>query len=297
MTDPALLTDPVLEHARAVIERGSLSYTLAARALDPVTRAGGYQLYAWCRHCDDVIDGQSFGHDMQVPSVEEQRRLLTELKITTERALRGEPVDRLVFRGIARVVRQHDIPERHLWEFLAGMEADVQGRRYRTLEEVTGYCYQVAGVVGVMMGHIMGIKDPVTLRRAQDLGVAMQYTNISRDVMDDAPVGRVYFPLDWLDAAGLPPDQLADPARREDVVRLVVRLLDLAEPLYRNADTGLQALPFGHAWSILAARQIYADLSAVIRRRGTHAWDTRSAVSAPRKLWLMARALTKVIAR
>ena len=291
------MTDDVLEHARAVIERGSLSYTLAARVLDPVSRAGGYQLYAWCRHCDDVIDGQSFGHDMQVPSADEQRRLLAELKTSTEHALRGEPVDGLVFRGIARVVRQHDIPERHLFEFLSGMEADVQGLRYLTLAEVTGYCYQVAGVVGVMMGHIMGIKDPVTLRRAQDLGVAMQYTNISRDLMDDARVGRVYLPLDWLDEAGLPADQLANPARRDEVVRLVARLLDEAEPLYRNADTGLEALPFGHAWSILAAQQIYADLSAVIRRRGSHAWDTRSAVSASRKVWLMARALTKVIRR
>lgn len=291
------MTDDVLDHARTVIERGSLSYTLAARALDPHTRAGGYLLYAWCRHCDDVIDGQVFGHDMQVPPVEEQRRLLAGLRTTTEQALRGEPVEGLVFRGIARVVHQYGVPEHHLFEFLAGMEADVQGLRYRTLEEVTGYCYQVAGVVGLMMGYVMGIRDPDTLGRARTLGIAMQYTNISRDIMDDARVGRVYLPLDWLDEAGMAPADLASPARRGDVVRLVGRLLDLADPLYRHADTGLGALPFGHAWSILAARRIYADLSDLIRRRGARAWDTRASVSTPRKVWLMTQALAGAIGR
>ena len=92
-------------------------------------------------------------------------------------------------------------------------------------------------------------------------------------------------------------DPAATPARTGVVVRLVARLLDLGDPLYRHADTGLEALPFGHAWSILAARRIYADLSDLIRQRGPHAWDSRSSVSAPRKVWLMTRALAGVLSR
>ena len=276
------MTDAITEHARGVIERGSLSFTLAARVLDPVARASGYQLYAWCRHCDDIIDGQTFGHDMQVPSTADQQRLLAGMKATTERALRGEPVNELVFQGIARVVRRHAIPERHLFEFLAGMEMDVEGRRYRTVEELEPYCYRVAGVVGVMMGRIMGVTDPTTLKRAQDLGTAMQFTNISRDVMDDAAVGRVYLPGEWLEEAGIPEAEVSRPDRRRAVTAVVSRLLDRAEELYRSADLGIGHLAFRHAWSIRSARLIYSEIGTVIRRRGVHAWDTRSRVTGAR---------------
>ncbi len=283
--------DPIVEHARGVIERGSLSFALAARALDPVTRASGFQLYAWCRHCDDLIDGQTFGHEMRVPKTADQRRLLAELKATTEQALRGEPVSGLVFQGIARVVRQHGIPPHHLFEFLAGMEMDVDGRRYRTLDELVPYCYRVAGVVGVMMGHIMGIKDAATLERAGDLGTAMQFTNIARDVLDDARAGRVYLPTSWLAEAGIPEDRVGDPKWRAAVGALVSRLLDCGDELYRRADTGIEHLAFRPAWSIQSARLIYSEIGTVIRRRDTHAWDTRSSVRGSRKLWLVAVAL------
>ena len=289
------MTDAILQHARGVIERGSLSFTLASRLLDSVTRAGSHQLYAWCRHCDDVIDGQTFGHDMQVPETGEQRRLLAGLRDQTERALRGETVSEPVFMGIARVVHQHGIPPHHLAEFLLGMEMDVEGRRYQTIDELAVFCYRVAGVVGVMMAHIMGVKDAATLKRAGDLGTGMQFTNIARDVADDAAVGRVYLPFDWLAEAGLAPDQVADPAWRPVVVALVGRLLDHGDSYYRQADQGIEHLSFRNAWSIRAARLIYSEIATVIRRRGAHAWDTRSSVPAWRKLQLVAVALGRTL--
>src|SRR5690606_37267384 len=101
-------------------------------------------------------------------------------------ALAGEPSDEYIFEALRRVISRHQIPHRHPQELLTGFEMDVEARRYRTIEETLDYCYHVAGVVGVMMAMIMGVRDKVVLDRACDLGIAFQLTNIARDVIDDA---------------------------------------------------------------------------------------------------------------
>lgn len=295
--------DPIVEHCRAVIERGSRSFTRAAALLEPSVRAGAYQLYAWCRYCDDVIDHQSLGQGSgpgPAPDAETQLAALADLRRRTEQALGGQAgatQDDVVFRAIARIVAQHRIPRHHPFELLDGMAMDVAGRRYRTLDDLAVYCYHVAGVVGVMMAHIMGVRDTATLKRAEDLGIAMQLTNISRDVLDDARVGRVYLPLDWLDDAGVPGDAVAMPEHRAAIATVVSRLLDAAELRYAQADVGIGHLPFRSAWSIAAARTIYAEIGAVIRQRGSQAWDSRSFVPDGRKYLLVGRALRRTIAR
>jgi phytoene synthase len=289
------MTDPIVAHCRTVIEGGSKSFARAARLLDPEARAGAYQLYAWCRYCDDVIDAQTLGHGQQRSDPAAQAERLASLRETTEDALAGHPVDGLVFQGIARIVRRYDIPRRHPFELLDGMAMDVAGRRYPTFDDLRVYCYHVAGVVGVMMAHIMGIKDQPTLARAEDLGTAMQVTNIARDVIDDARVGRVYLPLGWLAEQGVPPDRVADPVNRPAVARVVDRLLDRADGFYRSADSGIAHLPFRSAWSITTARWIYSDIGKVIRRRGPAAWDRRAWVGSGRKLWWVGRSLARTI--
>ncbi|MGE0442020.1 MAG: phytoene/squalene synthase family protein [Gemmatimonadales bacterium] len=290
------MTDAIVAHSRAVLEGGSKSFAKAARVLDPDIRAGAYQLYAWCRYCDDVIDGQTLGHDQRLPDQAAQEASMAELRDLTDRAFRGDSGLPPVFEGIARTVRRHGIPERHVTEFLDGMAMDVHGRRHRTFGELEVYCYHVAGVVAVMMAHIIGIKDAETLARAESLGTGMQMTNIARDVMDDARVGRVYLPLEWLEDAGLSPNGILDPARRMTLAAVVGRLLDRADEYYRRADSGIAHLPFRSAWSIGAARWIYADIGNVIRDAGPRAWDRRAYVGTGRKIWWLLASLGRTVA-
>ena len=285
------MTDPVIEHCRVILEQGSRSFAKAASLLNPTIRAGSYQLYAWCRYCDDLIDGQTMGHGQQVVDPVEQRAQLTMLWSETKAAYRGERTSDLVFQGIARVVRQHGIPPDLPFELLRGMEMDIEGRQYETLEQLRVYCYHVAGVVGGMMARIMGVRDEATLQRAEDLGTAMQFTNIARDVIDDARIGRTYLPLGWLREAGLTPADVGRPEHRGAVASMVRRLLDEAERYYRSGDDGIDHLPFRCAWSITAARGIYSDIGAVIRSRGTEAWDRRAMVSGGRKVFWVGRSL------
>lgn len=309
-------TDPVVAHAKAVIEGASRSFSRAAALLPKPEREGAYLLYAWCRHCDDLIDGQTLGRPRSPPapnpapasrevaagpgpagSAGGAAAILAELRRATRHALDGGPPSLPVYEGIARVVRDHGVPERHPFEFLDGMAMDVEGRTYRTFDELVAYCHRVGGVVAIMTAHVMGHHDPAPLQLADDAGIAFQLTNIARDVMDDAAIGRVYLPLDWLARAGVPADAIARPEHRPAVAQVVHRLLERADGLYQRAARSTGPLPFRSAWAIAAALGMYADIGRVIRRRGARAWDRRAFVSDARKAWWVARGLGVALVR
>jgi phytoene synthase len=172
-------------------------------------------------------------------------------------------------------------------EHLDGFVMDVEGREYRTLDDTVEYCYHVAGVVGVMMAYVMGVRDEPTLDRATDLGLAFQLTNICRDVVEDAEVGRVYLPLDWLTEAGVAADRVAAPDRRDGVFEVVRRVLFEADRYYRSAWLGISQLPPRSAWAVAAANAVYSDIGRLILERGPHAWDRRASTSKARKISLV----------
>lgn len=282
--------DAVVANSREMIRLGSRSFALAARLFDADTRHHAWMLYAWCRHCDDQIDGQNLGmqpgraqpvSEMQGASPAAR---LESLRKETHRAFAGDNLTEPVFVGLQRVSKACGIPERHALELLAGFEMDVGNHVYRGFDDTLLYCYRVAGVVGVMMAQIMGARDVPTLQRAADLGIAFQLTNIARDVLDDAGNGRCYLPATWLAEAGLSAATLAEPANRAAVARVTARLLDQAERYYQSADCGLQALPFRSAWAVSAALGIYRAIGRLVLQRGPQAWDRRVVVSTPRKL-------------
>jgi phytoene synthase len=283
--------DPLVARSRAAIERGSKSFAAAARLFGPPARDGALLLYAWCRHCDDHIDEQSLGFRTGRPSPESASERLAALERETRRALAGEPVDEPAFAALQEVVRRHHIPEQHPLDHLKGFAMDVEGQRYETLEECCRYCYHVAGVVGVMMAHVMGVRDEDTLDRAADLGIAFQMTNIARDVVEDAEAGRVYLPGDWLREAGVPPDAAGRPEHRAAVHTVAMRLLDEAERYYASAAVGLARLPFRSAWAVAAASRIYRDIGRLVRNRGPRAWDRRASTGAARKAFLVLAAV------
>jgi phytoene synthase len=291
----------LLSHGERAIAAGSRSFASAARLLDRDTRSAAVLLYAWCRHADDLIDGQSFGSS---PPSEEGSALqaqrgsaparLEQLRDLTRRALAGEPMSRPEFAGLQAVVLGRGLPADYPLALLDGFAMDVRGDTYGSLQDTLRYCYHVAGVVGLMMAHVMGVRDAATLDRACDLGLAFQLTNIARDLADDARVGRVYVPAEWLREAGVSPADLAGSDVGVPIQRLRIRLLDAAEPYYASAAAGVRRLPFRCAWAVAAARNIYRDIGREIRRRPTG----RAHVAAVRKLaWIGATAFAPGVLR
>jgi phytoene synthase len=281
--------------AGAAIRSGSRSFALASRLLDPATRVLVWDLYAWCRHLDDETDGQALGHGARdVPDRSARVALLREQSM---RALGGDLRGGPAFASLARVAAATHLPVAYVHDHLAGFEMDAAGRRYESLDDTLGYCYHVAGVVGLMMAWIMGIRDEPTLIRGCDLGMGFQLTNIARDVDDDARQGRVYLPAVWLRERGViivPGTALAAEARVR-VAPVVARLLDEADRYYDSAWYGVARLGWRSAWSVATARHVYADIGHTVRRRGPAAWDARAVVSKGRASARLAQALAESI--
>ncbi len=282
-------SDAVIAHSREAITKGSKSFAAASRLFPRAIRDDAWMLYAWCRHCDDEIDGQVLGHGAVGIDPALAGAKLDELRARTASALAGQPQSKPVFEAFQRVAIRHDIPAQEPLDLLRGFEMDVVGRRYDTLEDTLEYAYHVAGVVGVMMARIMGVRDAPTLRRAQDLGLAFQLTNIARDVIEDATGGRVYLPARWLREAGVPLDQVADSRHRAAVAELARRLVTEAEPFYASARWGLRDLPPRSAWAIATARGVYRAIGRQVSRAGDAAWDGRAAVDRTDKAILLGR--------
>lgn len=281
------MTDALAQQGRASIKAGSKSFALASKVLPPRIRDDASMLYAWCRYCDDVIDGQDMGHGQTLDYRDGQGERLEVLRAQTTQALAGEATDP-IFQGLAKVLARNAIPHAHAYELLKGFEMDAEERVYRTVDDILDYSYHVAGVVGVMMAMIMGVRDAPTLDRACDLGLAFQLTNIARDVMDDAKAGRVFVPQDLLVANGAPvdPDLLMQPQNWPAAHDAAIGLLDVAEGYYASARTGIRDLPFRCAWAISAALKVYREIGEVLRQGGPDSWQGRVGASGARKMSL-----------
>ncbi|SDW75463.1 phytoene synthase [Pseudomonas syringae] len=279
MTDAQTEDQALLDHAIRSITVGSKSFAAASRLFDPHTRRSAVMLYAWCRHCDDVIDGQEAGRPASTVSETQIDERLQGLLAQTHAVYAGLPVSDPAFAAFKDVVKRHNLRQDYALDHLAGFAMDVQQRDYRCLQDTLEYCYHVAGVVGLMMGQVMGVRDDQTLDRACDLGMAFQLTNIARDIVEDAGIGRCYLPADWLDEMAIPADRLTDPAHRDRLAVLARRLVDLAEPYYVSAEAGMAALPWRSAWAVATASAVYREIGVKVRNAGAAAWDARVSTS------------------
>lgn len=290
------MADPVLDAAREAIRQGSRSFALASRLFDGGTRARATLLYAWCRHCDDVIDGQYLGegtHDWGGTPAER----LARLRELTDRALTGVATGDPAFDALARVAGEVAMPARYPLDLLEGFRMDVEWEPVADSEHLLRYCYHVAGCVGVMMALVMGVApaDHATLARASDLGLSFQLNNIARDVAEDAARGRCYLPADWLAAEGLTVETHARAANRAALHRVVSRLVDLAERYEASAAHGVPALRNRQAWAVLSAAHIYGDIGRKVRGRGPGALDDRTFTRRREKLFAVITALPEAL--
>lgn len=284
-------------HARDSIARGSRSFAMASKLFAPETRERAWLLYAWCRKCDDIADGQDHGGALSV--VTDAQARLSDMRALTDRALRGEPTGDPAFDGFGLVMRECAIPARYAHDLIHGFALDAADWRPRTEDDLLRYCYHVAGAVGCMMAVLMGVDpaDEATLDRACDLGLAFQLANIARDIGEDAAAGRCYLPVAWLADLDLTPATLMTPAARPRLGILGRRLASMAAQYEESARHGTGALPARSAWAVLAAAGIYGDIAREVARRGEDAWDRRIVTPKRDKLGWVARAGWQVIGR
>jgi len=265
--------------ARAEIERGSKSFAMASKLLDRRTRDHVAVVYAFCRRTDDAVD--------EVPPAAQPAaiaRLSGELA-----AIYAGTVADPVLAAFGQVAAARAIPHHYPAELIAGMAMDAAGTRYREHRELHHYCFRVASVVGLMMCHVFGVRDEAALVPAARLGVAMQLTNICRDVAEDWARGRLYLPDELLarHGAGGLADELGrplPPSARAPLAGALRELLELADVHYRAADRGIPALPWRAALAVRAASRIYRAIGGRLQARGYDVFAGRAVVPRTTKL-------------
>lgn len=274
---PAAAAAADLKVCREMLRNGSRSFYLASFLLPARVSGAAAALYAFCRLVDDAVDVRDRAPDA-----------LPRLQDRLERAYAGRPLPEPVDRAFAATVASEGIPEALPRALLEGMGWDAEDRSYETLSDVLAYSARVAASVGAMMSVVMERPAPATVARACELGVAMQLSNIARDVGEDARLSRLYLPRSWMREAGVDPDAwLAAPAFTPELGQVVQRLLFEADALYARSARGIADLPLACRPGIHAARLIYAEIGREVQRRGGDSVSSRAVVGMGRKLLLL----------
>jgi 15-cis-phytoene synthase len=263
MFEPGFATPADLALCRQLIRQGSKSFHLASLLLPERYRERARMLYGFCRIADDLVDNAI-----------DPAQAMRELRQRLDLIYAGEPTNDPADRAFADLVQHHAIPRALPEALFEGFLWDAHGREYKTLSDVTAYAVRVAGTVGVMMSLLMGVRSPKALARALDLGVAMQFSNIARDVEEDASRGRVYLPGDWLSEF--------------PVAVAATRLVAIADEIYARSSCGIALLPTSCRASIASAQHLYRAIGHQAAQQGHKG---RAVVSHSRKLALVVQAV------
>jgi phytoene synthase len=299
-SDPPALTtakslnkywDDDVRHCTAIMRKGSKSFFMATKLLPTWMRTPTLALYAYCRHGDDVVDepGATKKH-FEV--------LLHRLDMAYSLSVDVNELPTPMERMFAAVVRAFGVPKALPRALLDGFEWDLNDavERYETIDDTVAYGVRVASAVGGMMVTLMPhtLRRPEVIARAYDLGIAMQLTNIARDVGEDARNGRCYLPNQWLKEEGVDRNELLkDPQMSPNLGRVVERLLRTADDYYQKADAGIKFLPKDCQLAVQAAGCIYKDIGEAVKKNNFDSISQRAFTTKPRKFFLVLWAFIK----
>lgn len=276
------ITPPQCEaakHADTVLESKGRSFHWARHLLGKKHAERATRLYSFCRHLDDLAD-------------EATSREAARIKIDSARQeiLSGKSHDAVLSDGLA-LASECGIPGGPILDLISGTSSDLETVRVEDVPELIRYCYRVAGTVGLMMCRVLDVQSPSAFPHAIDLGIAMQLTNICRDVVEDASMGRRYLPATLV--GDLSPVELIhpDPVVRFRVSTAIGTLLQLADGYYISGEAGLSYLPLRARGAILVASRVYRGIGTNLLARKGDCWSGRAIVSARQKAFLSLAAL------
>jgi phytoene synthase len=268
------------DQAMSVLQSNGRSFYFAGQLLTPVHRLRAARLYAFCRYVDDIAD-ELVDRTLAAAKLDEVRR-------DVQSKHSSEPC----VMNMLELMRDASIPQEPVLALIDGVSNDVYLSSLRTESELVRYAYQVAGTVGLMMSMVLDVHDREAWPFAIDLGIAMQLTNIARDVGEDAQKGRVYLPTSWIGALDLK-DIVAPDAATADTLRDgTQRVLKLAQQYYDSGLSGVRFLPGSARYGIVVAAMVYREIGQVIAQSGYQSWDRRAVVPHSRKLVCASKALT-----
>jgi phytoene synthase len=277
--------------AAAATSAGSKSFYFATRFFPPELARAAHSVYWFCRTTDDLVD--------EALDLGQASRALDEWEADLRDALEGRESHDPVLSLFAQTQRQYGIPEQYPLELVAGMRMDLtmdrEGTRYQTFDQLRVFCYRVASVVGLMMMHVIGLRRGASLEeataRATDLGIAMQLTNILRDIGEDLRRGRVYLPLHEISEHGYSMDSLEQGLRNAEFIDFMRFECERARRYYQSGEAGIGLLSEQGRFAVQVAARVYAGILERIEDSRYDVFDNRAVVAPVRKYWITARTL------
>lgn len=262
-------------NAKTVFRAHAKTFSFAARLLPQKAHAHASELYAFCRYCDDLADD----------ALDDNQKRLARLKLDyISCALSMSGSDDIKLKGIIELINHQNVPLKSALNLVDGIKQDLGTVRILNERELIQYAYQVAGTVGEMMCPILGCVDPLATQYASDLGVAMQLTNIVRDVMEDAWLNRLYLPVEWLGFDE--PSFVLQDQHRFATQLAMKKTLSLAETYYQSACHGLEFIPARSRFTVLVAMRLYRHIGLSVAKNEYEYWSGRLSIPYLKKISL-----------
>lgn len=269
------------EHARKLTAFYSRSFYVSASALPRQERWATYAVYGFCRYCDNLIDN---------PRARSTEELVHELDVLAQELLtayRTGESEHPIIRPFIITALRYGIPSEYPLDLIKGVQMDLTHKHYDTFEDLYVFCYRVAAVVGLMMTHVLGYKDAAAFEYAAQMGVAMQLTNILRDVSEDKDRGRIYLPRHEMAQFGVAPGDIMHERMTPQLRELMKFQAERAHHYYNSAQAGIALLPANTQFAIYSASKIYRGILQRIESRGYNPFLGRVFVSHSTKLRIL----------
>lgn len=272
---------PAFVYSRLATAHHSKSFYLSTLLLPEQRRWATFALYGFCRYADNLIDNPRNRSAAEL--VQEVQNMAGELKL----AYRTGESEHPIIRAFIVVARKFDIPIKYPLDLLNGVQMDLENRRYQTFDDLYLFCYRVAGVVGLMMTHVLGSLDKTAFEYAEKLGIAMQLTNILRDVLEDKNMGRIYLPLEELEKFQVREEEILQERMSANFRELIRFQVQRAHAYYKEADKGIPLLRPESRFAIYSASRIYRGILYKIEHRNFNPFLGRVYVPGMKKLSIL----------
>lgn len=272
------------DYCKSVTKLHAKSFYFAAKFLPKHKQKAVFPIYAFCRHVDDAVD--EIGENNQakaVEAVEIWKSNLQNLYENKEQRPKSED-QKAVFLAWNDLLKTYKIPQNFPLELIEGVLMDTHIKRYETFDELYIYCYRVASTVGLMSSEILGYSEKIALEYAEKLGIAMQLTNILRDVKEDAERGRIYLPLEDLLKFNVSEQQILEGKFDGNFRKMMQFQIERARNYYREGEKGISFLEKDSRFTVLLASRIYGQILDEIEKLDYNVFLSRAHTTKLNKL-------------
>ena len=278
--------DPAVQgfcEAEKITRKHAKTFYFTSLFLPKDKRLASYSIYVVCRLSDEAVDSD----------ITDKKEALEKVRRDVAKAYSLDPLSSSILCAFRFTIRRYQIPKKYFDELLEGMAMDLNKTRYQNFEDLYPYCYRVAGVIGLMMIKVFGHESLLAEKYAVDLGIALQLTNILRDIKEDYGLGRIYLPQDELAKAQVSEQDIRNGLVNKNFEKMMVQQIERARSYYVQASHGIEFITNKRCRFVgFLIMTLYAEILKKIEQNKFDVFSKQARIPTPEKIFSLVR-LTK----